>query len=315
MSYFENEVEHVFSRIEKADSIVIFGHMNPDGDCVGSVLGLKYALQGIFPEKNVYAVGTRPSFINFMDASDDVTEETIKNSLCVMVDLSDVKRVEDKRITLTDNIVGIDHHEASEPFEHPLIRDPKAPSATYIIAKIFLERYHKIPAKAATPLFLGLITDSGRFQFDSNPTTFEIAGELVKAGADFSWCYNHLYVQSSKDLRFRSYVYSHFQFDGNVAYFLVPRKAYLELGMTEQEAGCKVNLISLLDNHPLWCCFTELESGKIRTELRSNGKFNVQKVAVKFGGGGHIPASGCQLDSFDQVKDVLRAMNEAESVN
>ena len=85
--------------------------------------------------------------------------------------------------------------------------------------------------------------------------------------------------------------------------------------MTEQEAGCKVNLISLLDNHPLWCCFTELESGKIRTELRSNGKFNVQKVAVKFGGGGHIPASGCQLDSFDQVKDVLRAMNEAESVN
>jgi phosphoesterase RecJ-like protein len=58
-----------------------------------------------------------------------------------------------------------------------------------------------------------------------------------------------------------------------------------------------------------------LESGKIRVELRSNGKYNVQKVAVKFGGGGHIPASGCQLDSFDQVQDVINAMNQAESVN
>ncbi|MCR4699188.1 MAG: bifunctional oligoribonuclease/PAP phosphatase NrnA [Bacilli bacterium] len=315
MSYFEKEVNEVFSRIEAADSIVIFGHKNPDGDCVGSVLGLKYGLQGIFPEKKIYGVGSRPSFIGFMDKSDEVDDETIKNSLCVMVDLSDVERVEDQRIKLTDNIVGIDHHEASEPFSHPLVRDSKAPAATFIIAKILLERYGRIPAKAATPLFLGLITDSGRFQFDSSKETFRIAGELVEAGADFRWCYNNLYIQSSKDLRFRSYVYSNFKFDDKVAYFCVPRKAYLELNMTEQEAGCKVNLISLLDNHPLWCCFTELESGKIRVELRSNGKYNVQKVAVKFGGGGHIPASGCQLDSFDQVQDVINAMNQAESVN
>jgi phosphoesterase RecJ-like protein len=188
MSYFEKEVNEVFSRIEAADSIVIFGHKNPDGDCVGSVLGLKYGLQGIFPEKKIYGVGSRPSFIGFMDKSDEVDDETIKNSLCVMVDLSDVERVEDQRIKLTDNIVGIDHHEASEPFSHPLVIDSKAPAATFIIAKILLERYGRIPTKAATPLFLGLITDSGRFQFDSSKETFRIAGELVEAGADFRWC-------------------------------------------------------------------------------------------------------------------------------
>ncbi len=314
MSYFEKEIEEVFSKIEQADSLVLFGHANPDGDCIGSVLGLRNALRALFPEKKVYGLGSHPSFISFVEKSDIVDEKTIRESLCVILDLSGLARVEDERIRLSNNIVCIDHHEKSEPFDYPIIRDTSAPSATYVISKCLLSRYHRIPKEAATYLFLGLITDSDRFHFYSDPKTFEIAKILVESGADIHFVYDNLYVQSERNLRFKSFVYSHFRFSGKVSYFLVRKEDYEQYGMSEQEAGSQVNLISLLENHPMWVEFCELGNGKIRTELRSNGKYNVQKVAVQFKGGGHIPASGCQLDSFDQVDDVLEALNKAEEV-
>lgn len=314
MNYFNAEIEQVFSEIEKAESIVIFGHVNPDGDCIGSVLGLRNALRVLFPSKKIYGVGSRPKFLSFIENSDEVTEEMIKSSLCVLVDLSDMKRVEDQRIKLSTHMVCIDHHEKSEPFDYPIIRDVNAPSATYVITKCLLERYHTIPKEASTYLFLGLVTDTARFQFASTPEAFDIAKTLTEAGADTFFIYNHLYVQSTTNLKFKAFVYSNFKFDGLVSYFLVKKEDYKAIGMNEQEAGCQVNLISLLENHPIWAEFCELENGKLRVELRSNGKYNVQKVAVQFHGGGHIPASGCQLDNFDQVKDVILALNKAEEV-
>ncbi len=314
MNYSDKEIDAVFSEIEKADSIVIFGHMNPDGDCVGSVLGLRNALRVIYPEKKVYGVGSRPKFLSFIEPSDEVTDETIMNSLMVMVDLSGMNRVEDQRIRMHNHIVCIDHHEKSDVFDYPIIRDVNAPSATYVIAKCLMQRYHYIPKEASTYLFLGLVTDSGRFQFYSDAGTFDVAKLLVESGADTSYVFDNLYVQSEKNLRFKSFVYSAFKFDGLVSYFMVKKSDYLPLGLNEQEAGSQVNLISLLENHPIWAEFCELESGKIRVELRSNGKYNVQKVAVMFGGGGHIPASGCQLDTFDDVPKVIAALNKAETV-
>jgi phosphoesterase RecJ-like protein len=75
-----------------------------------------------------------------------------------------------------------------------------------------------------------------------------------------------------------------------------------------------VNLLSLLDDHPMWAFFIEQEDGVIRVELRSDGEYDVQKVAVQFGGGGHVPASGCRLTSFDQIPDVLRVMNASVKI-
>lgn len=314
MNYFNQEIKEVFDEIEKADSIVIFGHVNPDGDCIGSVLGLRNALRVLYPDKKVYGVGSRPSFLKFIEESDDVSLETIKNSLCVMVDLSGMDRVEDQRIRVNDHIVCIDHHEKSEPFDHPIVRDTNAPSATYVIAKCLMERYHRIPKEAATYLFLGLITDSDRFQFYSDSETFRVASLLVESKADTSFVYDNLYLQNAKDLHFRSFVYNNFKFDGLVCYFICRKKDYLSLGLDEQDAGSRVNLISMLDNHPIWAEFCELENGKVRVELRSNGHYNVQKVAVSFHGGGHIPASGCQLDDLSKVQDVIDALNKAEKV-
>lgn len=316
MAYFEKEAEQVFSKIESYDQIVIFGHKNPDGDCIGSIKGLKAALRSYFPEKKIYGVGTIPKYlpIDYIGEHDQVDDEFIKNSLAVMVDLSDLDRVEDQRITMAKEIVMIDHHVKSYEVNCPIVRDDLAPSATFMIAKLLSERYHRLSDEAAKFLFLGLITDSGRFQFDSRPEVFDMAKLLTSYDFNPREMYNELYQQSGRDLRFRSYIYSNFVEEGKVCYCVVPKEAYLNMGMTEQEAGGKVNLLALLDHHPMWATFTELMDGKVRVELRSDGTYNVQVAAVHFGGGGHVPASGCTLASLDQYKEVVDYLNSMERI-
>ena len=315
MNYYDDEREQVFSELEKADSIVIFGHKNPDGDCVGSVLGMKHALKTLFPTKKVYAVGTDPAYLPVTEESDDISDEVIENSLALMVDLSDLERVEDQRILKAPKIVCIDHHMKQYDVPFAIVRDEKAPSATFIIAKCLLLRYGKIPsAECAKYLYMGLVTDSGRFQYDAEPETLEVASKLVSYGIDYRSMYNALYRQSSIDLKYRSVIYQNFKFDGLVTYCCMDKKTYQALGLTQNDAGGKVNLLSMLDDHPMWAFFTEQDDGTIRVELRSNGKYNVQKVAAQFNGGGHLAASGCKLETFDRVQEVIDALNHTESI-
>lgn len=313
MSYFDRELDIVFSALEEADSIVIFGHKNPDGDCVGSVLGMKSALKEMFPNKKVYALGTHPSYLPKVEESDVIEDSVIEESLALMVDLSDLDRVEDQRIRLAKKIVCIDHHVAQVEPDFPVLRDENAPSATFVIAKALNIRYGKIPSsKCATYLYMGLVTDSGRFQYDAEPETLKVAADLISYGVDYKSMYTQLYRQSSVILRYCSLIYQNFKFDGLVTYVCVTKEMYESFGLAQNEASGKVNLLANLDGHPIWAFFTEQQDSTIRVELRSTGQYNVQKVAVLFGGGGHVAASGCTLKSFDDVKNVIVALNQAE---
>lgn len=310
----DNVLERIFETIESYPSIVIFGHKNPDGDCVGSVMGLKEELNFLFPDKKVYAVGTHPSYLpSFVKPSDEVDDTTIKSSLAIMVDLSDLDRVEDRRILDAKEIVCFDHHlKQDKPYDFLCYREEEAPSATFILAKVFLDHYKVLTPLAASYFYLGLVTDTGRFQFDSSPETLQMAGKLVSLGVDYKTIYNELYQQTSRDLKYRAFIYNHYRFSGKVTYVVVHKDDYLSLGMNSNQAAGKVNLLSLLDHHPIWVSFLEQEDGKIRVEYRSNGHFNVQKTATEFGGGGHFSASGCQMDDFSKVEDILKSLNLLE---
>lgn len=316
MSEYEKIENQIFSEIEKAKSIVIFGHRSPDGDCVGSVMGMKEAIKTLFPKIKVYALGTHPNYLpSFIEPSDEVDDQTIENSLALLLDLSDIDRVEDQRIKLAKKIVCIDHHVADGERNFPVLRDENAASATLIIARSLLKRYKKIPSlKCATYLYMGLVTDSGRFQFDAKEETLQIGAKLVSYGVDYKSIYNDLYKQSSLELKYRSLIYDTYKVDGLVSYCVVTKDQYHTLGMTQDDASGKVNQLSLIDGRPIWAFFTQQEDDSIRCELRSDGNYNVQKVAIKFNGGGHIAASGCTIHSFSEIDDVVKALNEAEKV-
>lgn len=310
MEYTKEALKTVMEPILEADSIILFGHVNPDGDCLGSTLGMRHALKELFPNKKVYAVGSHPAYLEkLLEPSDVLTEDIYRSSLALIVDVSSPNRIEDKNYELCPKKVCFDHHIASDEVSFPVFRDEEAPSCTYVLAKSLKTWFGKIPSSAAYYLFLGLVTDTGRFQYDSKPETFALAAELVSYGVDYRDVYNKLYVQTSKGIKFRSYVYSHFIQDGNVSYVLVPKEAYQSLGIEANEASSQVNLLAGIDGKPLWAEFAEQPDGSIRVELRGNGHYNVQKAAIAFGGGGHFSASGCRLDSFDKAKEVVAFLN------
>jgi len=316
MKSTEQTMNEIFDKIESYDSIVIFGHMNPDGDCVGSVMGMKKVLISLFPDKKVYALGSHPRYLpSFIEPSDVVDDQVISESLALMVDLSDLNRVEDSRISTAKEIVCFDHHIASKD-RYPFLnyRDEEAPSATFVLTQCLLKRYGFVPKTAAIYFFLGLVTDTGRFQFDCEPETLRIAGYLISLGVDYKAIYNELYSQSSIGLRYRAFIYSSFEFEGKVTYCVVHKEDYQKIGLTSNDASGKTGLIALLDHHPMWIFFVEQEDSTVRVEFRGDGSYNMQEVATNFGGGGHFSASGCRLPNFDKVKEVLAYCNQMKAV-
>lgn len=310
----KSEIENqVFQKIEENASIVIFGHVNPDGDCVGSVMGMKKELQFLFPNKKIYGVGSRPNYLpSFFEKADEISFETIENSLAILVDLNCFERIEDQRALKAKDFVCFDHHIPLKGTTFLAIQDQDAPSATYVITKAFKKKYKKISKEAAMYFFTGLVTDTDRFQLDCQPHTLNMASYLISLGVDYKAIYDELYAQDQKRLEYKAFLYSHVQFSDKVAYCIVHKADYMPLGIPSSEAGEQADLLARLNHHPIWILFTEQEDSSIRVEFRANGSFDMQKVATTFGGGGHYSASGCTIHSFDLIPSILKEANQAK---
>lgn len=302
----------VWNKIKEFDSIVIYGHVNPDGDCYGSQLGLKRAILDNFENKKVYAVGSGyPRLSSLIGTMDEVDDEAIKNSLSIIVDTSNQDRVEDQRYKLGLDVIKIDHHLPQEHFGNPELLETSRCSCTELICVMLLANEAKITKEAALPLFLGLVTDSGRFLYQPiSKQTYEIAGVLSDTGIDCNVLYDALYEVDEKILRLKGYIYVNYKkTKENIAYLVCPKEDLRKLGCDFNLAASQVNAIANIKGCPAWVFFSESESGLVRVEFRSKD-INVQTIAAKFGGGGHVHASGCRLDALEDYKYVLDSLDK-----
>ena len=303
----------VWNKIKDHKSIVIFGHVNPDGDCYGSETGLKQAIKDNFPEKEVYAVGSGyPRLFNLLGELDKVEDEVIKNSLAIVVDTSNQERVEDQRYKLALDVIKIDHHIAQEHFGNPELLETNRISCTELLTKLLKENNALITKEAALGLFLGMVTDSGRFLYQPiAQESYELAGLLASTGIDLQKLYDVLYEVDEKLLRFKGYIYLNYKkTKENVAYLVIPKEDLNEFGIDYNLAASQVNAIANIKDVPAWIFFSESDSGLVRVEFRSKDVI-VQQVASKFGRGGHLHASGCRLDALEDYKYVLEALDKA----
>ena len=294
--------EAIISAIEKHDSIVIFGHLNPDGDCYGSQVALRTIIKTKYPNKEVYAVGSGvPAFFDLLGNMDEVSLDKIKESLAVVLDSNDLRRLEDKRSKKAKAFVKVDHHIDTFSFkEGPEVIDPKATSTCELIYRMAKEAKWVINEKAANALYLGVFTDSARFQYSQNyVATFEIARDLCLLGAKPHDLVTRLNVAYEKTLFLRRFIYSHFIKDNGLIYLVATKKEREEIDATAQQiVGC-TGLISHINGYPMWLIIAETDKGGMQVEMRSEG-INVQKIASSFGGGGHLYAAGFTLDKFSQ---------------
>lgn len=314
-------IKDIYRVIKKYDTITIFGHINPDGDCFGSSLALRNMLRDSFPNKKVYSLaGNLPQFKERLGEQDVVDEETIKNSLAIILDCSEVERVSDQRIVNAKQIIKIDHHIENKPFFGIKWVDEDSIACCQMIAEFGFACKLKISKLSAELCYLGICTDSGRFRYQpTNSKTHRIVADLLDLGVENKSLFSILYLSDEAYVKYQALIISKFKrTEHNVVYACADYEDYNQFGLKFDQISKNVNVIGNIKGCPIWVLFTRSNENFIRVEFRSNG-INVQKIAKKYGGGGHLHAAGARLDNqkdfalaMEIVKDLDNAVIESE---
>ncbi len=302
----------ILNLIKKHETIIIHRHEKPDGDALGSQIGLKLALLETFPNKKVFVVGDTTEHTKFIGNMDEVSDEMYKDALVFVLDTGAEYMISDKRYNTGKVLVKIDHHIPQGVYGDIRLVNTKFESCAGLIAHFIKKTKLKINSKVATALYTGMVTDSGRFRFPSvNSKTFDSASFLMKHKVDTEYIYTNLYTDNLSNVLLKAKMTLKFEvLECGVAYIKNTYQDVLETGLNPYTlARSIVNNMSGIKEIKIWATFTELEDGKVVVELRST-KANINEIAVKYGGGGHIMASGATVASWDVVDKIIEDMKK-----
>ncbi len=304
--------EEALRLIRDYDRIIIHRHTCPDGDAIGSQTGLKFLIEANFPDKKVFIVGDAPKKYSFMEGStpDSLPDSTYEGALAVVLDTSARSLISDERYSLASETLRIDHHIFCEKICSTEITDTAYESCCGMIADLARETGLRLTASAARALFTGMVTDSGRFRYDStNARTFELAAYLM--GEDFSTAdiYSKLYSESFENIKLRASFILKIKFtEKGVAYIYTTADEMKALGAdTFSISRGIVGTMSDIRGVDIWVNFTEID-GAVLCEIRSS-KYNINPIAVKHGGGGHAKASGATLKNREEAFELLSELD------
>lgn len=305
--------------LKKYDTVIIHRHTNPDGDAMGSQIGLKNLLLDNFPEKKVYVVGDSAGRFSFMDGSvmDEIPDETYKGALAVILDSAEHSLVSDDRYALAEKTLRIDHHIFCEKFANVEIVETAFESCAGLVTHLAREWGLTINTSAAKALFTGIVTDSGRFRYDSTtPRTFSDAAFLLEKGFNPTEIYDKLYVDDFSMIKMRAGFVLDIRFtENNVAYIYSDRKKVDSLGVSDFTVSRgMVNVMAEIRGVDVWVNFTESTDDTVLAELRSRN-LDINKIAVKYGGGGHLKASGASLKDKAQAMEMLADLDKLVGEN
>ncbi len=318
--------EQILQKIKEFDTIIIHRHLRPDGDCIGSQFGLKYYLEYNFPSKHIYAVGDKiPDYLENIGKNDEISEDIYKDSLVIVVDTSVEKRICDERYKLGKYIIKIDHHDDSPMFGDFEYVDPETPACCAILVKMMREFENcglTIPLNSATALYIGIITDTGRFRFRGvTGETLSNAGYLVDKGIDTDKIFAKLYTKSISELKLQGYVYNHFKITKNgVAYIYITKDIMNKFNVTKEEASNLVNCLDSIKGSLIWVAFIDQDLPQIKTvdsdgeqseiRVRIRSRFiAINEVATHYRGGGHLQAAGATIYSSKEMKKLLKELD------
>ena len=310
--------EQIPEIIGRYDRIIIHRHTRPDGDAIGAQAGLKLLLSRNYPGKKIYAVGDDPGRYSFVPSSkqDELTDEDFEGALCFVLDCSSPALISDQRFRQAAHSVRIDHHLFVEQICDDEIVDTSAESCCGMICDMARELNLEFTPDAATALYCGLVTDSGRFRYDSTGAgSFRRAAVLAEAGADAPMVYAGLYSESYASVRRRAQYVLKIKFTGNGTAYIYNTAEELAAEGSDPYSISRgmVGVMSDLRGIDRWVNFTEAESC-ILCEIRSS-VYNINQVAVKYGGGGHPKASGCTLKDREEAMKLLADLDALGTVD
>ena len=305
--------EALYQEIQVSNPIILHRHSRPDGDALGSQIGLKHLLKENFPEKQIFVVGDDAGFYDFMEdcAMDQIPDSTYENALAIVLDCGAAHLISDDRWRLASRTARIDHHLYTGKFTDEEVIDSSFESCCGLVALFAQESGLKLNRLAAKSLYTGMVTDSGRFRYDSTSArTFALASFLMEQKFDTNAIFRDLYADDFENKKRKAQFLLKTQFTPNrVAYIYTTREELQEMNLnTFAVSRGMVNTMADIKGTDIWVNFTETEEG-VLCELRSGG-VNINPIAVKYGGGGHAKASGACVPDRETAMRMLADLNE-----
>lgn len=304
------QMQQILAKIKEYQKIILFRHKRPDGDAVGSTLGLREILSLTYPEKEIVALNCDYSdYMAFLGDEDAVRpDEYYADALGIVIDTATTDRISNQNYTLCKALIKIDHHIEAEPYGDLSWVEEERSSACEMIAA-FYDAFRdelKLDKTAATYIYAGMVTDSGRFRFRSvSGETMRLAGILLDTGIDTDTLYAHLYLKDFDSLKFQAYVYKKMKMTENgVVYLHVDRAMQKKFDLTSETAGMAVSFMESIKGSLIWLAFIDNADGTTRVRLRSRF-VTINKIAEKYHGGGHACASGATVHSKKEMKALI----------
>lgn len=315
-------VERIIQSIKDMDTFCVVGHVRPDGDCIGSQLALTLALRDAGKNVVCWNQDAVPSKLAFLDPEKLVRKPVSgqKFDCVIATDCASMERLGETAAKVENRklLINIDHHASNTRYGQINWIAPREPSSGELIFRLLKAAGWTITKPIADCLFTAVSTDTGSFQYASTlPSSYQIAGELVKRGADLATICDEVY-QSYPLARVRllRHVYNNFKLtsDNRVAYFWLKKKDYTRTGSDPCDSEGLIDHIRSIEPVVVACVFEEIEPNFTRISLRSKSKaVDVNHVAQQFGGGGHQAAAGAKVQgtSLSVQRRVIAAVRKA----
>ena len=305
----------ILDKIKQYNRIIITRHFRPDGDAIGSTKGLAGILKLSFPQKEVYVLNEDSSqYLAFLGGEDaPIDDEKYADALVIVCDTATTDRISNKKYALGKELIKIDHHIDVKPYGDLSWVEEERSSLCEMIADFWLtfKDELKIDEEAATCIFTGMVTDSGRFKFSSvDGDTMRRAAALLDVGINTEWIYSNLNLDDFDVFKFEAYVYKKMKISKNgVAYIYVDKAMQKKFKLTNEQASNVVSYLDGIKGAIVWLAFIQNASGSIRVRLRSRF-VTINALTEKYGGGGHDKASGATVHSKKEMKQMLSDADE-----
>lgn len=304
--------KQIKKQIKIYNNIFIARHIGADPDALGSTIALRDLIKEKYPNKSVYAIGNPANRFKFMGNLDKV-ENIPKNSLLIVLDTPDSKRIDGIDINEFDFIIKIDHHPFIEKYANIEYIDDTASSTCQIILEFIYTCHYKLNKNIAEKLYLGIASDTNRFLYDyTTVKTFELVTKMLKeTKINFTSLYESLYCKPLNEVKLQGYIYQNMTVTENgVAYIKITDALIKEFGIDSASAGNMINNLNYVNEILVWIFLSEdVKSNVIRANIRSRGPV-INEVASHYGGGGHKFASGARLADWDLADKLISSLDE-----
>ena len=304
--------KQILEKIKEYDRIFLFRHVRNDGDCVGATKGFKEILVSSFPGKEVYLIDEETAaYLEFMGPEDEPVDEALyADALGIVLDTASEARISNKNYKLCKEVIKIDHH---IPLEHygviNWVEEERSSCCEMVVD--FYETFRDqliLNSTAATHLYTGMVTDSGRFKYSGvNGNTMRCAGTLLDVGVDTDTLFARLYLEAFEYLKFKAHIYNQMQRTENgIAYIIVDKAMQEQFDLTLEQASACVGTLDSIRGCICWAVFIENgdEEQSFRVRLRSRF-VTINSIAEKYRGGGHACASGATVYGREEIEQLL----------